>query len=254
VRADANRRISKGPFLGNLIGTFSPPKDTPQRSSGSVSFVHGTSPLHHFRCGAALRWWLDMRRMGSFAARVCAKVLTAPQVGALPRGAGSSRDQQFTPPKLSRVHSGSLACGPATPCPQYTPSGRAPGREPSDRSNFFPAQGSIRRGTPSDHAPAFGPPTRDGIWCSAPVPRRTDGAGGRFSLGVTCRSMNRWVELERLSSASKPRSSTSLAMSSDTSRDQALAVLKATTRRALLYRPRLERSRRKRGRTGQSPQ
>jgi hypothetical protein len=58
--------------------------------------------------------------------------------------------------------------------------------------------------------------------------RRSDGVGGRFLLGVTCRSMNRLVSSERLSSASP-------AMSSETSRDQPSAVLKATTRRASLY-------------------
>jgi hypothetical protein len=40
-------------------------------------------------------------------------------------------------------------------------------------------------------------------------PCRTDGAGGRFSPGLTCRSMNRLVSSERLSSASNARSSTS---------------------------------------------
>jgi hypothetical protein len=60
--------------------------------------------------------------------------------------------------------------------------------------------------------------------------RRSDGVGGRFSPGVTCRSMNRLVSSERLSSASP-------AMSSETSRDQPSAVLKATTRRASLYWP-----------------
>jgi hypothetical protein len=49
--------------------------------------------------------------------------------------------------------------------------------------------------------------------------------------------MNRLVSSPRLSSASKARSSTSPAMSSDTSRDQSSAVLKATTRSAFEYWP-----------------
>jgi hypothetical protein len=68
-------------------------------------------------------------------------------------------------------------------------------------------------------------------------PRPTDAAGARFSPGVTCRSMNRLVASERLSTASKARSSTSPTMSSDTSRDQPSAVLNATTSRALVYWP-----------------
>jgi hypothetical protein len=51
--------------------------------------------------------------------------------------------------------------------------------------------------------------------------------------------MKRFVSSERLSSASKA-SSTSFAMSSDTSRDQPSAVLKATTRRVLLYCPEMK--------------
>ena len=46
--------------------------------------------------------------------------------------------------------------------------------------------------------------------------------------------------VREVSSASKARSSTSLAMSSDTSRDQPSAVLKATTQRALLYCPEMK--------------
>ena len=51
---------------------------------------------------------------------------------------------------------------------------------------------------------------------------------------------NRFVSSQKFSSASKARSSTSLAMSSDTSRDQPSAVLRATTRRALLYWPKMK--------------
>jgi hypothetical protein len=53
-------------------------------------------------------------------------------------------------------------------------------------------------------------------------------------------AMNRFVSSERLLSASKARSSTSFAISSATSRDQPSAVLKATTRRALLYCPEMK--------------
>src|ERR1700733_3475456 len=61
------------------------------------------------------------------------------------------------------------------------------------------------------HWPVFRPPTRNAS--SAPVSRRTDGAGGRFSPGDACRSTNRFVASERVSSPSKARSSTSLTMS-----------------------------------------
>jgi hypothetical protein len=50
----------------------------------------------------------------------------------------------------------------------------------------------------SSHPPAFRP-TR-AAW-SPPVSRRTDGADGRFSPGLTCRSMNRLVSSPRLSSS-----------------------------------------------------
>jgi hypothetical protein len=88
---------------------------------------------------------------------------------------------------------------------------------------------------PFGHAPVLRPPARN-AW-RAPVSWRTDGAGGRFSPGVMCRSMNRLVSSERLTSESNARSSNSPAMSWHTSPDQPSAVLKATTRSAFPYWP-----------------
>jgi hypothetical protein len=104
--------------------------------------------------------------------------------------------------------------------PHPTPQGFAP-RKPRQDRGFFSRHALVLRGS---------------AWPTS-VSRRTDGAGGLFSPGVTCRSMNRLVSSERLSSASNARSSTSPAISSDTSLDQPSAVLKATTRRASLYWP-----------------
>ena len=97
----------------------------------------------------------------------------------------------------------------------------------------------LRIGRSSDevgHAPVLRPPARN-AW-QAPVSWRTDGAGGRFSPGVMCRSMNRLVSSERLTSASNARSSTSPAMSWDASLDQPSAVRRREEARRNLARGR----------------